>query len=121
MNKYHLYKSAFFNILPFIRVSACAKLKKVFQSFRKGMIIDEYSEHIYSTEPFDLSVAIWKNGIRYYLTPNQYNNADLTGFTVEGLTVLSDTGFFIISPKKAQTNWVYTDYGRNIIQTYCLT
>lgn len=70
------------------------------------------SDKNYSTTPADLSVAIWKNGIRYYLTPEQYKDDDITGFTVEGLTVLSKTGNFIISPMKSQTNWVYANYAK---------
>lgn len=53
---------------------------------------------IYSTKPLDLSVAIWKDGTRYYLTPEQYKNANLTNATVEGMTVTSKLGDFIISP-----------------------
>ena len=60
-------------------------------------------ETIYSTKPIDLSVAIWKDGARYYLTPEQYKNANLTNITVEGLAVLSNLGNFIISPKLIQS------------------
>ena len=66
-------------------------------------------ETIYSTKPIDLSVAIWKDGARYYLTPEQYKNANLTNITVEGLAVLSNLGNFIISPKLIQSTVVPTD------------
>ena len=66
-------------------------------------------ETIYSTKPIDLSVAIWKDGARYYLTPEQYKNANLTNITVEGLTVLSNLGNFIISPKLIQSTAVPMD------------
>ncbi|MCH5220973.1 MAG: hypothetical protein J1F05_01400 [Muribaculaceae bacterium] len=58
---------------------------------------------IYTTTPTDLSVAIWQDGTRYYLTPEQYKNANLTNATIEGLTVLSNMGDFIISPYNIQT------------------
>ena len=64
----------------------------------------EQEETIYSTKPQDLSVAIWKDGTRYYLTLDQYKNANLANATVEGLAVLSNLGDFIISPESIQTN-----------------
>ncbi len=65
---------------------------------------------IYSTKPLDLSVAVWKDNTRYYLTVDQYNKANLTGYNVEGLTVLSNMGNFIISPSLLNYNSVYKDY-----------
>lgn len=70
----------------------------------------EQEETIYSTTPLDLSVAIWKDGTRYYLTLEQYKNANLSNATVEGLTVLSNLGNFIISPDLIQSKTVYKDY-----------
>lgn len=64
----------------------------------------ESSETIYSTTPADLTVAIWKDGKRYFLTPEQYKNANLTKARVEGLTVLSNLGSFIISPDLIVSN-----------------
>ena len=63
----------------------------------------EQEETIYSTKPIDLSVAIWKDNTRYYLTSEQYKNANLTNVTVEGLVVLSNMGDFIISPYLLQS------------------
>lgn len=65
---------------------------------------------IYSTTPTDLSVAIWQDGVRYYLTPEQYKNANLSNATVEGLTIVSNMGNFIISPNLIQFDWVYLSY-----------
>lgn len=65
---------------------------------------------IYSKVPADLSVAIWKDGARYYLTPEQYKNANLKNATVEGLTVLSNLGNFIISPYDLQSDYVYKEH-----------
>ena len=124
--------SAILNSILSIRTFICTEQKKFVQKIRKRAIIQEDSfrqrtvkedntiqpEHQfdnvkkYSTTPADLSVAIWKNGIRYYLTPEQYKDDDITGFTVEGLTVLSKTGNFIISPMKSQTNWAYANYAK---------
>lgn len=67
---------------------------------------DEPDESIYSTTPKDLSVAIWKNGTRYYLTPEQYKDANLSNVKIEGLTVLSSMANFIISPDLLQSGQV---------------
>ena len=68
----------------------------------------EEEETIYSTTPKDLSVAIWKDGTRYFLTPEQYKTANLSNSTVEGLTVLSAVGNFIISPHLLQSGDITT-------------
>ncbi len=65
---------------------------------------------IYATTPTDLSVAIWQDGTRYYLTPEQYKNANLSNATVEGLTVVSNMGNFIISPNLIQSDYIYLPY-----------
>ena len=69
----------------------------------------EEEETIYSTTPKDLSVAIWKDGTRYFLTPEQYKTANLSNSTVEGLTVLSAVGNFIISPHLLQNGTITTN------------
>lgn len=65
---------------------------------------------IYSTTPKDLSLAIWKDGTRYYLTEEQYKTANLSGASIEGLTVLSNMGNFIISLYDIQTNTTSVKY-----------
>lgn len=65
---------------------------------------------IYSSKPLDLSVAIWKDNTRYYLTVDQYKNANLSGANIEGLTVLSALGNFIISPGELQSNSTNVTY-----------
>lgn len=65
---------------------------------------------IYSTVPLDLSVAVWKDDTRYYLTQDQYKKANLSGYNVEGLAVLSNMGNFIISPRLIQSTNVYPEY-----------
>ena len=71
---------------------------------------DNTETTIYSTKPLDLSVAVWKDDTRYYLSTEQYRNANLTGYTVEGLTVLSALGNFIISPTELQSNMTSVTY-----------
>lgn len=57
---------------------------------------------IYSTTPIDLSLAIWKDGKRYYLTKEEYSKANLTDAVVEGLTIVSGPESFVLSPHDIQ-------------------
>lgn len=57
---------------------------------------------IYSTTPIDLSLAIWKDGKRYYLTKEEYSKANLSDAVVEGLTVVSGPESFVLSPHDIQ-------------------
>lgn len=52
---------------------------------------------IYSTTPIDLSLAVWKDGKRYYLTKEEYDKANLSDATVEGLTIISGSESFVLS------------------------
>lgn len=54
---------------------------------------------IYSTTPIDLSLAVWKDGKRYYLTKEEYDKANLSDATVEGLTIISGSESFVLSLK----------------------
>lgn len=54
---------------------------------------------IYSTTPIDLSLAVWKDGKRYYLTAEEYDKANLSGSTVEGLTIVSASESVVVSLK----------------------
>lgn len=58
---------------------------------------------IYSTTPIDLSLAIWKDGKRYYLTKEEYSKANLTDAVIEGLTVVSGPESFVLSPQDLQS------------------
>lgn len=58
---------------------------------------------IYSTTPIDLSLAIWKDGKRYYLTNEEYSKANLTDAVVEGLTIVSGPESFVLSPQDLQS------------------
>ncbi len=57
-----------------------------------------YPSDGFSTVPLDLSLAVWRDGVRYYVTQAQYEQmgGNLSGYQVEGVTVLSGTGNFII-------------------------
>lgn len=59
---------------------------------------------IYSTTPEDLTLAIWKDGKRYYLTEDEYGKANLSDAVIEGVTVVGGGESFIILLNDAQTN-----------------
>ena len=59
---------------------------------------------IYSTTPKDLTLAIWKDGTRYYLTKEDYDKANLSNAVIEGLTIVSGGESFILSLKNVQTD-----------------
>lgn len=63
----------------------------------------EQEETIYSTTPKDLSLAIWKDGTRYYLTSEQYKTANLANCQVEGLTIIGGRESFILSLRDIQS------------------
>lgn len=71
---------------------------------------------IYSTMPKDLTLAIWKDSVRYYLTKAEFDKANLSGAVVEGLTIVSGGESFILSLSRVQTdpissiNWVDSLY-----------
>ena len=59
---------------------------------------------IYSSTPIDLSLAIWKDGNRYYLTKEEYSKANLSGAVIEGLTIIGGGESFILSLNDVQTD-----------------
>ncbi|MBD5267476.1 MAG: hypothetical protein HDS41_04725 [Bacteroides sp.] len=58
---------------------------------------------IYSTTPKDLTLAIWKDGTRYYLTTDDYYKANLSDAVIEGLTIVAGGESFIISLRDIQS------------------
>lgn len=68
-----------------------------------GNLSDSGDNEIYSTIPKNKSLAVWM-GKRYYLTYNQYNNANLSNAIIEGVTIVSGEESFIVSPKDAQAS-----------------
>lgn len=71
---------------------------------------------IYSTTPKDLSLAISKDGTRYYLTKEDYDKANLSDAVIEGLCVVSsiEAPFIIalknVSSDKISRNTAYYMY-----------
>lgn len=89
----------------FVKTQSNAKdfINTLFQAVGGAENPGENEETIYSTTPIDLSVAVWKDGTRYYLMEDQYKKANLSNAIIEGLTVLSNMGNFIISPELVQS------------------
>lgn len=59
---------------------------------------------IYSTTPKDLTLAIWKDGTRYYLTKDDYPKANLSDAVIEGLTIVAGGESFILSLRDIQSD-----------------
>ena len=59
---------------------------------------------IYSTTPKDLTLAIWKNGTRYYLTKEDYSKANLSDAIIEGVAVVGGGESFILSLNDVQSS-----------------
>ena len=74
---------------------------------------EDQDNTIYSTTPKDLSLAISRDGTRYYLSKEEYYKANLSNAVIEGLCVVSGTEEpFIIALKNASSSsmiWTYAD------------
>lgn len=75
-----------------------------------------YPSDNFSTVPADLTLAISKDSVRYYLTQEEYKTVDdLSAYTIEGVTVISGSESFIIDLKDATcsnvtwaaSSWIY--------------
>lgn len=51
----------------------------------------------WSQNPVDMSLAVQKNGVRYFIPLADYSIVDLTGCSKEGVAVLSDSESFILA------------------------
>ena len=70
---------------------------------------------IYSTTPKDLTLAIWKDGKRYYLTQEEYKKANLSNAIIEGLCVVSGTNEpFVIALKDAGSGDMYWEIANEL-------
>lgn len=78
-------------------------------------------ETLYSTKPIDLSLAVNINGKRYYLTSEQYANANLSGAVKEGLTVVQGDEQFIIALGNMPTSMTYWTYANTYYGSYLPT
>ncbi|MCM1452499.1 MAG: hypothetical protein NC102_09575 [Clostridium sp.] len=71
-----------------------------------GAVSDENEPNddkaIYSTVPQDLSVAVWFDNQRYFLNESEYFAANLSNAYIEGLVVLYESGYIVISPRQLQ-------------------
>lgn len=61
------------------------------------------------TEPIDLGVAVRKKSQRHFMTLEQFANAEMADVQIEGLSVISATGNFIISPDLLNSTEVSRD------------
>ncbi len=59
---------------------------------------------LYSKTPRDLSLAVSMNGVRYYLSQEEYSKADLSKAVIEGLTVITGEESFIIALENERTD-----------------
>ncbi len=62
--------------------------------------------YLYSTTLKDLTLAVWKDSTRYYLTKEEYSKANLSGAVVEGLTIVGGGESFILSLNDAQSSYL---------------
>lgn len=74
---------------------------------------------IYSTTPIDLSLAVSFNGVRYYLTQEEYAKANLSDAIIEGVTVITGDESFIIAMQNEPTDDICSElalkvYGNNL-------
>ncbi|MBQ8592753.1 MAG: hypothetical protein IJ467_00470 [Bacteroidaceae bacterium] len=67
---------------------------------------------LYSTTPVDLSLAVSYNGVRYYLTQEQYAKANLSDAIIEGVTVITGDESFIIAMENEPTDYMASSYAR---------
>ena len=69
-----------------------------------------YPSDYLSTTPLDLSLAVVRNGVRYYVSQSEYPKLDLGAYTIEGLTVISGDEAFLMALDERPVNAVYWDY-----------
>lgn len=79
-------------------------------------------EYLYSTTPRDLTLAVWKDGQRFYLTKEEYDKANLSTAIVEGLTIVAGGESFILELDDTQYDsisdvWTAKEIYRDIIPT----
>ena len=69
-----------------------------------------YPSDYLSTTPLDLSLAVVRNGVRYYVSQSEYPKLDLGAYTIEGLTVISGDEAFLMALDERPVNTVCWDY-----------
>lgn len=63
----------------------------------------------WSQNPVDMSLAVQKNGVRYFIPLADYSIVDLTGCSKEGVAVLSDSESFILALNPPSFKFANTD------------
>lgn len=76
---------------------------------------------LYSTKPIDLSLAVVWDGVRYYLTQEEYSKANLSRATIEGVTVIGGAETFIVALEDAPSNTLYWEYAKALYGDYMPT
>ena len=76
---------------------------------------------IYSKNPIHLSLAVSIDGIRYYLTQEQYAKANLSRATIEGLTVVFGGESFIMALQNEPINDLYYSTAKSYYGEYLPT
>ena len=65
---------------------------------------------LYSTQPQDLTLAVVWDGVRYFLTQEEYAKANLSRATIEGLTISFGGQQFVVALEDEPIDNVYGDY-----------
>ncbi len=65
------------------------------------------NETIYSTIPQNYRAAVWIDNQRYFLSKDEFSSANLSNAYIEGLVVLYQNGYYIISPRNLQSDDVH--------------
>ncbi len=66
----------------------------------------EVTVYTLSQTPTHLALSVQRNGVRYYVPQSEYANTNLTGFTKEGIVVISGSESFIYDLHDASTEAV---------------
>ena len=72
-----------------------------------------YPSDYLSTTPLDLSLAVARNGVRYYVPQSEYPKLNLGAYTVEGLTVVSGEEAFIMALDKRPVGQLYWSFANS--------
>lgn len=65
-----------------------------------------YPSDYLSTTPLDMSLAVVRNGVRYFVPQSEYPKLNLGAYQVEGLTVVSGGEMFILALDERPVNYM---------------
>ena len=84
------------------------------------VVYSDYSQ--FAKMPIDLSLSVWKDNTRYYLTPKQYQYVDHTDIVTEGLVIIQNTEKFVLNLSDEDCEEVYAKAAngvyKNLLPTY---